>query len=27
VFFFPRCWWNQWDLSPIHHRYSNTNSM
>ncbi len=24
---FPRCWWNQWDSSPIHHRYSNTNSM
>jgi hypothetical protein len=25
--FFPRCWWNQWDSNPIHHRYSNTNSM
>jgi hypothetical protein len=24
---FPRCWWNQWDSSPIHHRYSNTNLM
>jgi hypothetical protein len=24
---FPICWWNQWDSNPIHHRYSNTNSM
>ncbi len=25
--FFPRCWWNQRDSNPIHHRYSNINSM
>jgi len=26
VFFFPRCWCNQWDSSPIHHKYANTKS-
>jgi hypothetical protein len=24
---FLKCWWNQQDSSPIHHRYSNINSM